>query len=60
MGPRFIFHPTEERLVNIRHQSEKANVPVAEVLRRMMDFCSQEYVINQLLPHVSGQLKVEK
>ena len=54
---RFLFHVTQPRMSGLRSLSEQAQLPLAETLRRMIDFCSQERVANELFPHLSGTLR---
>lgn len=54
MGVTILFHPTEQRKELIRHVAMTANVPMSEVLRRMIDRCSDPKVLDDLFPHVSG------
>lgn len=55
MGRPFLFIPADGQHDFIRAAATAAGVPMAEVLRRMIDRCATPAVINELFPCVSGQ-----
>lgn len=54
-GPVY-FNAGTERQERLRELSERASLSQAEILRRMLDHCLQEPVLNQLVPSLSGYL----
>jgi hypothetical protein len=56
MQPRFLFHPTQARMSGLRLLSERTERPLAQVLRDMIDFCSRQEAVDQMYPHLSGQM----
>ena len=55
---RFDLYVTSQQREEIRIRSEQTGLTAAELLRRMMDYCSQETVMNQLVPNMSGYLSI--
>lgn len=51
---KFLFHPTAERLETLRGLSQASNVPVAELLRRMIDYGTTDGALDLILPAMSG------
>lgn len=56
MPHRFNFFPSDDRMAGLRMLSDKTDLSVAEVLRRMVDHCCREDVLNELFPRCSGRL----
>jgi hypothetical protein len=50
------FNATEAQLERLRGISRWADMSVSEFLRRLLDWGTQEYYLNELLPHLSGQV----
>jgi hypothetical protein len=58
MSSKFLFHPSDNRMSGLRLLSQESSLPMADLLRRMMDHCFQPQVLDALLPHLSGQVRV--
>ncbi len=58
MSVTFLFHPSARRKEQLRLVAEQADVPMGELLRRMIDHCTQPHILAEILPHLSGQIKV--
>ena len=58
MSSKFIFEPAERRMEALRRVSSQAGLTMSELLRRMMDHCFQERVVNELVPAMSGTIVV--
>lgn len=54
------FYLTDPQKENLWRWAERADVPIADLLRRMVDHCSQGHVLDQIVPSMSGQLAVTK
>ncbi len=55
---RLIFTLADRHSERLRDLSEVTQLSQAELLRRMMDQCFQEKVLNELVPAMSGQLSL--
>lgn len=60
MADIIIFDSGNLRKEQVRRVSEQAGLTMAELMRRMMDRCLQEEMINELCPRVSGQISVNE
>lgn len=50
---------TERQGLALRSLSRQTGCSASELLRRMVDYCAQERVLCELVPGLSGYLKVE-
>lgn len=56
---KFLFHlPTQQKQMLIS-VSEQTGLSYAEWLRKMIPYCMQSSVLNELMPSMSGYIKVE-
>ncbi len=56
--PRLIVTMPDRQRDGLRVVSVETGLSVAEILRRMVDFCFRDEVLNQLVPCMSGQVNI--
>ncbi len=57
---KFLFHLPTRQKEEFQNLSNETGEPIAELMRRMFDYCFQERVLNELVPAMSGSLGVQK
>ena len=57
---RFDLFLTERQRDLLKRGAEQTGLTAAEILRRMIDHCSQEHVMNAVAPNVSGSFPLWK
>ena len=55
---QFNFVPGANRLDSLRGVADQVGMTASELLRRMLDHCLQPRVLGELVPALSGQLRV--
>ena len=58
MTQAVLFKLPERQKDELRRRSEMTGLSVSELLRRMIDHCCQETVMNSLVPSMSGRQNV--
>lgn len=53
---KFLFNLPERQLQDYRDLSERTGLSIAEIIRRMSDYCFKETTLNILIPAMSGHL----
>ncbi len=49
----------ERHVEQFRSLARQTEIPVAELMRRMFDFCLKPDVINVIVPSMSGQVRLD-
>ncbi len=50
----------ERHVEQFRSLARQTEIPVAELMRRMFDFCLQKEVLDRIMPSMSGQISLLK
>ena len=56
--PRYNFTMPERYKDILRVLADTTGLPESEILRRMIDFCSDHRVVDELVPTVSGSVRL--
>jgi hypothetical protein len=57
---RFNLRMSPSQFELLQKLAEKTQTDKSDLLRKMMFFCSQEYVLNSMFPHMSGNVQIER
>ena len=60
MMVRMNHYLTSSQVEDLRGRSEQTGYCVAEILRKMVDYCLREDRMNELIPVMSGQMRAGK
>lgn len=55
---QFNLYLTNDEKKSLSILSDKSGLKKAELMRRMIDYCFQDWVLDKLIPHVSGTISV--